>query len=206
MNFKDIFLNFFGTFYILVSLLAFYNSITNIGWSFVLWLSYTIFFLIGLGILFRNSYLLGSQFNIAFIPYILWSIDFLYLLVFRKNLWGISTYVFTTRSFLSQFITVQRLFIIPIAFISLYFIKFKRKDFWILSLAQVVVFFILTRLFSDPSTNINCVFKSCLPFDIVPNYYILVWFISAAAMILLVNLFLLKIRAFNARRRNLIPS
>lgn len=200
---KKLFLNFFGIFYILIGIMAFYNSIINIGYSSVLWISYSVMLLIGLGILLRNPYLIGSQINIVLIPYLVWSIDFIHNLFLRKSLWGLTDYVFSSRYVISQTISLQHLFIVPIALISLYFIKSKKTDSWIFSMLQVAIFFFITRKFSEPSSNINCVFKDCLG-AINSNYYVLIWFTAYFIMILLVNYFIKKSNIFY--QKNNVPS
>ncbi len=197
MKLKDIFLNFFGVFYITIAIIAFYDSIINKGLSSVLWFSYTVFLFIGLGILFRSSYLIGSQLNIILFPYILWSIDFIYRLFSKDSLLGITDYIFLSRPFISQIISLQHLIIIPISLISLYSIKFKRTNFWIFSIIQIIFFFILTRIFSSPSENINCVFRNCLIFNIPSSIYIFLWFIGYFLMIFLANFFLINIKYLN---------
>lgn len=196
MKFKNIFLNFFGIFYILISLLAFYNAIKYFSPQAILWISYFTFLILGIGILFRSSYLIGSQINIIFFPYIIWDIDFIYRLITSKSLLGITDYVFQQIPYTSLFVTIQHIIILPIAFISLYFIKFKENNFWIFSFFEISLIFIFTRILSDPSKNINCVFKNCLPFDIALDYYPFIWLGFYIFMILIVNLFLIKIKLF----------
>lgn len=195
-------LDLFGIFYVTIALLAFYTAITLSGLQSVFWLSYFAFLLIGVGILTRNAYLIGSQIAIVFIPYLVWAIDFVYVLFTNQSLWGITNYVFTTSSFISLIITLQHLFIVPVGLAALASIKFKKTDFWKLSVAQVAVLFIIARLFSDSHYNINCVFRNCLPFDIQTIYYPLAWFSAFVLMIGLVSFVLTKMRVFNHNLRH----
>lgn len=196
MKFRNIFLNFFGVFYIAISFLAFYNALKYFSPEAVLWISYFAFLILGIGMLFRNQYLIGSQINIIFFPYIVWSIDFIYHLITSRSLWGITNYVFQSIPYTALIVTIQHIVILPIAFISLYFIKFKRKDFWKISFLEISLIFLLSRIFSDPSKNINCVFKNCLPFDINLNYYPFIWFGFYVLMIFTVNFILTRIELF----------
>lgn len=195
MKFKDIFLNFFGAFYIIIALLAFYDSITYFGFPSILWISYLAFLFIGIGILTRNSYLIGSQLNIVFIPYLIWCIDFFYILITSKSLWGIADFLFATEYLLPKIVTIQHLIIIPIMLISLYFIKFKRKDFWKFSLVQITIVYLLTIIFSESSKNINWVFRNNLDFEF-GEFYPLVWFGAYIFMIILVNFCITRIKSF----------
>ena len=184
-----------GVLFLALGVLAYYRGIQISGLAGVLWFSYTALLLIGIGILTKNSYLIGSQINIILIPYIFWNIDFFYVLITSENLWGITNYFFTSRPILSQIITLQHVFIIPVSLISLYFIKLKRNDFWKLSLVVLAVFFFLIRII-NPAENINCVFENCLPFQITLIPYPLVWFLTYIAMIFLTNLLLVKSKIF----------
>ena len=85
-----------GVIYISLGILAFYNAIKYTEIAGVLWFSYVAFFLIGIGLLTRNSYLIASQLNIILIPYIIWNIDFFYILLTGNSLWGITNYFFTS--------------------------------------------------------------------------------------------------------------
>ena len=184
-----------GGLFLILGILAYYNGFQASGLAGVLWFSYIALFLIGIGILTKNSYLIGSQINIIFIPYIVWSIDFFYVLITSESLWGITNYFFTSRPILSQIITLQHLFIIPVSLMSLYFIKLKRNDFWKLSLIEVATFFFLIKII-NPAENINCVFENCLPLQITLIPYPLLWFLIYIVMIFLTNSLLIKSKIF----------
>src|SRR3989344_9685731 len=128
-----------GFFLVFLGILAFYNGFNSVGLSGILWFSYTALFLIGIGILTRNSYLIASQLNIILIPYIFWNIDFFYVLLTGNTLWGVTNYFFTSRPTIAQMITLQHLITIPVSLLAIYFIKLKRKDFWKLSAIQVTL-------------------------------------------------------------------
>lgn len=194
-----------GVIMILLSFIAYYNGVRFFGISGILWFSYTTLFLVGLGILTRSSYLIGSQLNIIIIPYIVWNIDFFYVLLTGNSLWGITDYFFLPRESLAQLISLQHIFIIPIAFLALYFIKFKRKDFWKLSVIQITVFYFLIRILAAEERNVNCSFQNCLknlPID--PSIYPFVWFLGYIVMIVLTNLLLTRIKIFQHNQRPII--
>ena len=185
-----------GVVYIALGILAFYNAIKYTEIAGVLWFSYVAFFLIGIGFLTRNSYLIASQLNIILIPYIIWNIDFFHILLTGNSLWGITNYFFTSRPTIAQMITLQHVITIPVSLLAIYFIKLKRKDFWKLSAIQVTLFFFLVRIFGSPGENVNCVFENCLPFQIIPGPHILAWFLTYIIMISLTTFFLTRIRIF----------
>lgn len=181
-----------GILFIILGLLAYYQGFQTSGLASILWFSYTTLILVGIGILIKNPYLIASQINIIFIPYIVWNIDFFYVLLTGNNLLGLTNYFFTPRPLLSQIITLQHLFIIPVSILALYFMRLKRKDFWKISFMQVILFFFLIRIL-NPEENINCIFQNCLPFGIQIVPYEVTWFTSYIIMILFTNFLLVKI-------------
>jgi hypothetical protein len=185
-----------GVVYIILGIVAFYNAIRYTETAGVLWFSYAAFFIIGIGLLTRSSYLIGSQFNIIFIPYLFWNIDFFHMLFTGNSLWGITDYFFTARHTISQLISLQHIFTIPISLLAIYLIKLKRKDFWKFSAIQVTIFFFLVRIFTNPDSNVNCVFKNCIPFQIVPGPYVFSWFASYAIMIAITTFLVTRIKIF----------
>lgn len=180
-----------GTIFIILGIIAYYNGLKHSGITGVLWFSYTALFLIGIGIVRKNPSLIASQVNIILIPYIFWNIDFFYVLITSESLFGITNYFFQQRPLLSQIITLQHLFIIPISFFALYKYKLKDKGFWKISLLEIVVLFFLIRIL-EASENINCVFESCIPLQISIIPYPVAWFLFCTTFILLTNYFLSK--------------
>ncbi len=185
-------LTFFGYVLIVLGVLAFYNAISHDPME-VLWFSYAALLLVGLGVVTRNSYLIGSQVNIILIPYIIWNLDFFYYLITGSELFGVTNYFFNSRPTLAQIITLQHIFLVPIALYALSDIKIKRKDFWMLSLAQVILFFIIIKVIGDEK-NVNCISYNCLPFEIA--LYPAFWIIAYCLMIFITTKFLISIKAF----------
>ncbi len=193
---KSFILTVIGTIYITLGVLAFYNAIRYAETAGILWFSYIAFFLIGLGIITRNSYLIASQINILLISYIFWNIDFFYILITSNSLWGITNYFFSPGPLLSKIITLQHLFTIPVSLFSIYLIKLKRKDFWKFSLVQITIFFFIIRIIGSMEENVNCVFENCLPLDLSFVPYPLAWFLAHIIMIFLTTLLLTKTEIF----------
>jgi len=189
----------FGIILFSIGLIALIRALLYVSFSEVLWFSYIALLLIGIGILIRNAELVASQVNIIFIPYIIWNIDFFYQLITGISLWGITDYFFTGRALIAQIITLQHVFIIPVAFFALYLIKLKRKDFFLISIIQIVLFYIVIRFLGDSESNVNCVFSNCLPFSIPALPYIFLWFTAYFVMIGATSYALVRIRAFNKK-------
>ena len=196
---KELFLTLIGIMYVVLGILAFYNAIKYTETAGIFWFSYIAFFILGLGILTRNSYLIASQLNIVLIPYIIWNIDFFYILITSNSLWGITDYFFLRRPSLSQMITLQHVFTIPISLFSIYLIKLKRKDFWKFSLVQITIFYFLIRTLGSPLENVNCVFANCLPFQIQIIPYPVAWFLAYIIMISVTTSFLTKVKIFSKK-------
>ena len=93
----------------------------------------------------------------------------------------------------ARFISLEHIFLIPLSIFALYFIKIKRTDAWKLSIIQTIIFFTLSRFFTNQNDNVNFVFYS--PISIIPtnSWYLLKWFIISNMAILLTNFLIIKI-------------
>ena len=186
-QYKSITLKVLGLFFILISIIAITYAIFNGKLYQLFWICYIAILLIGIGILTNNSYLIITQINILFIPLIIWNIDFSYLITTKTPLWGITDYFFVWQnSAIGKFISLQHVYTIPLALLALYFIKIKRKDTWKISLLEITLIFILTKIFTAEQQNINCVFNSCIPLNTHLPYNF-TWFICFFIIILFTN-------------------
>jgi hypothetical protein len=161
--------------------------------DWVFWLCYWGMVIVGFGILTENSWLILSQLNILLIPLLFWDIDFIYFLLYKKSLWNIADYFFGEMMWLARFISFEHLFLIPLALLTIYLIKLKRVDAWKLSLLQMLLFFMLSRWFTDPGYNVNCVFVSCFPFFPSDAWHPARWFLIIGGFVLITNLIMAKI-------------
>ena len=191
---------FLGIFFFLFGVLAVANAIYLYDFEAILWFCYISLILIGLGIMFKNSFLIVGQLNIVAIPLVIWVIDFLSKLLLKNSFWGITEYFFEPGPITSKIITLQHLFTLPLVFLAIYLIKkeVEKKNFekmklsWIFSFAEITLFFFFLRLFTTFERNINCVFEFCG--DIQINfYYPLAWFLIYIAMIALTNFVVVKL-------------
>lgn len=191
----DLILDAIGTFFIVLGILAIGAAISDGTLGVTFWLCYSSLLLIGIGVLKRDSPLITSQLNILTIPLTLWIIDFVTFIIFGHSAFGVVDYFFGEASLFARFISFQHVFTLPLAFYALSKIKIKNKynHIWIASFSQLVALFIITRLFTDASENINCVYKSCLNIDL-GNYYLLAWFLASFIMIIVTNWAINKIK------------
>ncbi len=172
---------------------AIVNSVYQNYTEGILWFCYLGLILLGIGILIKSSLLIISQLNILAIPLIVWSIDFSYYFLTKKSLLGITDYFFTNRNIFSQIISLQHILTI-ILIICIFRSIGRNKNAWKLSIIQITLIYVLTKIFTSPSATINCVYRSCLSFSLKP--YNLIWFAFFFLMIFLTNTF------FNANKNH----
>src|SRR3990172_11834795 len=196
---KSAVLNVLGFLFLAWGLIAIGYQIYRGAFAFVLWFSYAVLIFTGIGILTRNSYLIASQIAILGIPYIFWSIDFLYLIITGNSLWGLTDYIFKDISALANVISIQHLFNIPLSLFSIWIIKLKRDDFWKFSFGQITFLFVIGRLFTPQEMNINCVFSSCFPLEI-PLPYFVEWFLFFFAIIGITSLIISSLKFLRPRQ------
>jgi len=144
------------------------------------WLCYTGIALIIIGILKRNSTLILSQILILAIVDSFWIFDFIMILLNGESLISVATNIFSPEvNILLKIITIQHLLTVPLAIYALSIVKIK-KDWKVLIpvLFQLELFFLATRIFTNPLSNINCVSKTCASIGWGENIYPLAWIIT----------------------------
>ncbi len=187
-------LNTIGAIFFLWGIAAVVDNIfkINTGIAPVLWMSYISLILLGIGILRKSASLVASQIVIIFIPYLFWNLDFFHQLITKESLFGITDYFFVPGALSGKIITLQHIFNIPLSLYSLYLIGLRSRSFPIVSIVQVSIVFIVSRLATDYDRNVNCVYHNCANFTFgLP--YIAEWFIAQFIMILITSWFLIKI-------------
>lgn len=178
----------FGLYLIFLSLLAFGNAFAHPEIASPIWFCYIAVLLMGLGLFYKKPGIIAAQVNIMAIPVLVWNIDFYHYLITGKTLWGITDYFFFSKDSLSNFITLQHLYVIPIVLVFLYFLGSYRKDAWKLSFLELIAIFVLSWFFTIKAANVNCVFKSCINFlNITGISYQIFWFVAMFVMVFLTN-------------------
>jgi len=191
---KNILLNSLGVFFIFYGFFAMFNAYFFQSYpSGVFWFCYISMIIIGVGALFRNSYIIAVQTSILFIPLIIWNIDFFYYLFTNEVLFGIVEGFFLNEDTISRIVSLEHIFLIPLSIYLIHLIKLKRVDFWKVSLIEIFLIFFITRIFTSAEHNINCVHASCFPF--VGNYlFPIVWFTLGFCAVTLGTLALLRMK------------
>lgn len=189
---KKLILNFVGGLFLVWGLFSLAYQIYIGEITGALWMSYSGLVITGVAILFRSSFMLAGEIAIFGIPYLIWSVDFIYIATTGNSLWGITNYIFGRGNVLANVISFQHLVNIPLSLFALWLIKLKRADFWKISVVQIGIFFVVSRLVSSPEENINCVFSSCFPLNVPLPYVVLYWVVALMIIFLssyvLVNL------------------
>jgi len=178
----------FGILYLVLSGLAFFNAVYYQTPYNFFWFCYAGMFIIGLGILFKNSALIKSQLYILFIPDAIWIVDFIsYIATGGNSFFGITNYFFLPAPLLSKIVTLQHLFTVPIALYYAYKVKSESKYVFLVSYLQLFLVFFFTRVFTTVEQNINCAYTFCgdLSFSVSPYLYLIIWFIGGIVMIYL---------------------
>lgn len=176
---------FLGVFLLAIGALAFFNAFYYNNSPIIFWFCYLCVPLAGLGILINNPTIVKSQLYILAIPDLIWVTDFFYFLINGHSLLGIVDYLFKAGDFLPKLVTMQHLIAIPIMFYSLVILKNKDRSAWKISLIQVTIVYFITRIFTAPQTNVNCVYDMCgnISLNLGGGIYPLIWFIGMFLMI-----------------------
>lgn len=170
-------LNIYGTLLLSIGILAIINSLYLQNPSQIFWMCYISLILMGIGILIRNSFLVMSQVYILAIPVAIWDIDFLYQLLTQQPLLGLTDYFFQeTTTTLSNIITLQHLFAVPLAIYCVHKIGRVRNDGWKISFVQITLNFMAVSVLTARDLNINCVFNPCVNIKLGFPYEV-TWFL-----------------------------
>ena len=157
--------------------------LTNQNLSSLLWLCYIGVLLIAIGIKKNNTKLMLTQITILLVPNFMWIFDLFYILIFNSSFLNLATPIFNNPNIYYKIISLQHLFITPLALYALYLMKTpKFKGLWKISFVQLTLFFFLSRIFSSQEDNVNCAYRACfnsVPLDFLPDLfgYSISWFI-----------------------------
>src|SRR3989338_9794715 len=125
-KYKDLILNSIGFLFLLIGTVAYYNAFVQNNFELVFWMCYLNLIILGVGVLSKNDKIIVAMLNIVSIPLIIWSFDFIVLLIGRTSPFGITGYFLTPGPIISKLVTMQHLITVPLAFYSLYLIKIRK--------------------------------------------------------------------------------
>ncbi|MFT4312416.1 MAG: hypothetical protein ACMXYF_04260, partial [Candidatus Woesearchaeota archaeon] len=123
-------LQLFGWLFLLLSISTIYFALTVTSVDNLFWLSNWALALIGIGLIFKLPRLIASQLNIILIPHLFWTIDFVYILLFRQPLWGITDYFFETTHLLLNIASLSHVLLYPVGLYALFVYGLQSTDFW----------------------------------------------------------------------------
>jgi len=190
----DILMFIFGIFFVVLGVAVIINSFLYPEVASFLWFCYWSLILIGIGMIFKSSYLIVMQLNVILIPLIFWNVYFFYQLLSGKSLFGITDYFFIggVNSF-GNVATLQHVYILPLAAYAVYRFGIRSRGIWIASFIEVSVVFFLSFFFTSIDKNVNCAFTSCFDFIKISGMsYSLLWFFSMFIMVYLVDYLMFK--------------
>jgi hypothetical protein len=174
---EKVILNTIAVFFILI-VVAKYIQLISIGEiNGFFWYCYIGMIVMAIAIFRKNSFMLVTQMNLLLIPTILWVFDFIYFVLTKQYLIGVSSPFFTSFLFSQKLLSMEHIFLPIFSLIALYIIKIdknKIKFTFLISILEGYLIFFVTRIISSPAENINCVYKTCLNFNL-PFYYPIHW-------------------------------
>ncbi len=154
----------FGFIFFLLGLITFLSKLRFYGEGDFLWFCYLSFFLLSFGFLFRSPGMLVSFLSIAVIGQGIWILSIYSSVLFSFPIF-INPYFFDKGEALIDFlIGVSHFFMIPFALLGLYWIKKPSKYSGYLAEGMLFFVAISSLLFTPYSSNVNCVYRSCISF------------------------------------------
>ena len=186
---KNMVLYFIASIFIITLSLIIFLHIQQKLYFSLLWVCYISLALISIGIITKNSNLILSQIVILLIPDLLWIIDFIILLITGNAPLGIAKYFFTgERALLSNIVSLQHIFTIPLAIFSLYLIKIKKgHKFILIASVEMLILFILGFLIPIEYA-VNCLPASIVCTSIIfPKFipYPITWLLLVFSFIII---------------------
>ena len=181
---KKLTVYFIGFLLLVFGIGAIVNTLVHVdeGLAPILWFSYIGLIVLAIGCFRHDGSLIASQLCILVIPYIIWNIDFFTYLFSGASVWGTADYIFAQGALFGKIISLQHIFNIPLSLLALFSVGLKRRDFWKISVFEIVVLFFVSRWFTDYEQNVNCVYHNCASFDL-GLWYPFEWFAAYALMI-----------------------
>ena len=99
----------------------------------------------------------------------------------------------------ARIISLEHLFLVPLALLALYLIKMGKRGAWIISFVEALAAFWLTRILTNPEYNVNYAFKSIFPPDAGGDGYFFRWLFYVLSMIIVTNFIINKIPIFRKK-------
>jgi len=133
----------------------------------------------------KNINLIKALINIGFIGQFIWILDFIFKILTGKYLFGVTSYIFENNFTWLIFIPIIAHFFSTLLALIL---TLKEKPNFIsigFSLIYLVIIYILTLIYTNPLSNINCIYEICGFETIILPFYTQIWPFFALLFIIL---------------------
>jgi len=170
---KNIFFDLLGYSMLLLFVITVFVHYRSHELVYLFWFSNHTTFILGLALLFRSRFWLTAEVALGIIPELLWIADFVSNLAFAFPLFGFTSYLFEpSYPFLQYILTLQHLFVLPLAALALWRMHPLQGSYFGAVLHGTVLWIVGYVL--GPQLNINCSYRACI-FLLEHNTYILFW-------------------------------
>tara|TARA_Y100000310_G_scaffold185433_1_gene185515 strand:+ start:2954 stop:3589 length:636 start_codon:yes stop_codon:yes gene_type:complete len=200
MNKRDVIVKIIGVLFLFYGLFAIGFSVYRGKPDWIFWFCYIAMTLIGIGALKKDGKLIAAQLNIVAAYLLAWNIDFFYQFITGKPLWGVTDYFFGELLVLARLISIEHFFLLPLGLYLLYEIKLE-KGHLKLAILEGTLIYVLTIILTDPKFNVNCAFKSCVPFIPTNSFYQIIWYALTLITIIIVAFIINKVPAFHEKKQ-----
>jgi len=193
---QNLLITFFGILFVVLGIIAIFNSFYYEEPYNMLWLCYSSLLLIGIGVILRDSRIVKSQIYILFIPDIIWLLSFFsYILTNGNPFIKTVNYLFLPGPILPKLVSLQHILTIPLVIVLSCKFTNNRGKIWIVSFIQLIIFFLIARIFTSPDKDINCAYNFCATqiFNFHPIVFLIIWVVGAFLMVYLSKLIIDKL-------------
>lgn len=164
-----------GFYLVLQLLLIWFNWGSDVDGLYV-WYCNNVLLLFALSFYFEKYQVVKGLINVGFLAQLIWVLDVLSFVLFGNFLFGFSDYLFNLEH-TALFVTTILIHVFS-SFVALYFVfdKETKKESLMYSFFYVLALYFLVLLFTNPQSNVNCVFEICgLEEVIIIPFYTYLW-------------------------------
>ena len=180
-KYKHFILNLIGLVLIIISLLRFYSLYLEDMGFHIFWLCNHIPFIMGLAILFRNSFILIGEFCLGFLGMFVLILDYFSYAIFKISFTGNTEFFSTGTYFIIAFFL--HILTLPLAFFAILMLNKKQEKAFFISIIHFLLL-IPPIIYFGYEKNLNCFFGSCLSF--LPTFKFYTIFLLAAYFLIFI--------------------
>lgn len=127
---------------------------------YLLWFSTAGFFLTSIALIKRNPVLISTMFCALFLSELMWDIDFLGRIFFRRDVFGLTDYFWQPQFGLKdRIISTYHLIIPPALLLAVFQTKQVFRYSWVGAAFYSIILVVLTFLAGNRSEPVNCVYS-----------------------------------------------